>query len=152
MSTTNTAHNEINQSNHVNAGNRPGRPSKQGEEDLKLIGFQASEEFRLRLKIAAARRGKSMREALHDAVELWIQNTENDVLFDEETIIKGAEANRIARAQSRKGEDRLDDIHTEDADDIEFDDDDDDIDAFLDDVDEEGLQHGDDLIVDDTDK
>lgn len=107
-------------------------------ENLKLIGFQATEEFRLRLKVAAAKRGMSMKEALHAAVELWMHVSENDIIIDDSTDI---EALREVTARSRIDDEPHLRARIIESDDEEFDEDD------LDD-DLDGLRHGDDLIID----
>lgn len=131
----------LNDSNDTAAANT----NRGSTSDLRLIGFQASEEFRTRLKIAAARRGMSMKDALHEAVDLWIRGTEDKVLFDEDDILRGSEANQQVRARRSSEYDvtnQSEILEDEDEDEL----DPEEVDKLFDD--EEALSHGDDLIVD----
>lgn len=135
------------------------RPASQDlGESTKLIGFQATEEFRLRLKVAAARRGKSMKDALHEAVELWIASTEDEALYGDAPTArdpvtglfhginsKDLSLDPVEHLQTEAIEDE-----SEDFDEVEdlFGDDDDEDDVELDsDIVDEELTHGSSLIV-----
>ena len=124
------------------------RPAVNNNEDVRLIGFQATNAFHRRLKVAAAKRGLSMKEAIHNAVEMWLEITEGDEGADDESVIAEM-ARRAELRENSNNEDRPRIRRVISENEVDEEDDDE---AFPILEDDEDLSHGDDLIVEDDDE